>query len=271
MRELKDHLRVLDTAPAPDLWPEVQHRTPRAQVEPPPRRPSSSRIGAVVLALTVSVFLVSALVWVREVRDDSQAAASPTPSTPTGPAPCASESPPSGFIGIWVPIPFVGAEQFATLADAQRAAVADLSSLPRPQDATASDESITDVWVDPTKSSAQVCIDYASGVKVEYDHASAQMLDPSFAQKRFEQMASEDAASTNGQAQFVTIPGAGGAQVPAELFPDGAAVFANGTSQGEPGLVSFVASRYVVDVVGHESADSLLRIAASIVDGSSPT
>jgi hypothetical protein len=63
MRELKDQLRVLDAAQAPDLWSDAQHRTPRAQPEPPtPSRPASSRIAAGVVAFAVCI-AGSVLVW----------------------------------------------------------------------------------------------------------------------------------------------------------------------------------------------------------------
>jgi len=63
MRELKDRLRVLDAAQAPDLWPDAQHRTPRAQPEPPtPARPASSRIAAGVVAFVVCI-AATVFVW----------------------------------------------------------------------------------------------------------------------------------------------------------------------------------------------------------------
>jgi hypothetical protein len=63
MRELKDRLRVLDAAQAPDLWPDAQHRTPRAQPEPPtPTPPTSSRIAAGVVAFAVC-FAAFVFVW----------------------------------------------------------------------------------------------------------------------------------------------------------------------------------------------------------------
>jgi hypothetical protein len=63
MRELKDQLRALDAAPAPDLWPDAQHRTPRAQPEPPtPGRSASSRIAAGVVAFAVCI-AASVFVW----------------------------------------------------------------------------------------------------------------------------------------------------------------------------------------------------------------
>ena len=63
MRDVKDRLRGLDAAQAPDLWTDAQQRTPREQLElPTPDRRGASRIGAGVVA--IAVFIAASLfVW----------------------------------------------------------------------------------------------------------------------------------------------------------------------------------------------------------------
>jgi len=140
--------------------------------------------------------------------------------------------------------------------------VATQRALPRPSDALANDAGIFDVWVDPTKDASQVCVDYMSGVEVHYDQVMASMLNPTRARQRYEQMASEDAASTGGQAQVVRL-----GSTPAYLIPDGAALLGNGESQGGPGWVTFVAGMHQVSVAGHLSTEQLQQIASSTLDG----
>jgi hypothetical protein len=63
MRELKDRLRVLDAAQAPDLWADARQRTPRGLLgSQPNHRRTSSRIGAAVVAIAASV-PATAFLW----------------------------------------------------------------------------------------------------------------------------------------------------------------------------------------------------------------
>ena len=55
------------------------------------------------------------------------------------------------------------AVRYQSFAEADRAAVGDLSLLPLPTDPLANVDKLVDVWVDPTKTESQICIDYANG------------------------------------------------------------------------------------------------------------
>ncbi len=61
MRELKARLQGLDAAQVPDLWPDAQQRTPRAQPEPPPRLGGTHARRAVAILLTTLVVLGAVL------------------------------------------------------------------------------------------------------------------------------------------------------------------------------------------------------------------
>ena len=80
------------------------------------------------------------------------------------------------------------------------------------------------------------------------------------ARELFEGMAQDAALSTNGEAKFVTL--ADGS--PAFLMPDGAAVFANGESQGAPGGIDVMAGGWILEISGHVSNEELIRLASSV-------
>jgi hypothetical protein len=61
MRELKARLQGLDAAPVPDLWPDAQQRTPRAQPEPPTRLGGTHVRRAVAILVATLVVLGAVL------------------------------------------------------------------------------------------------------------------------------------------------------------------------------------------------------------------
>jgi hypothetical protein len=191
--------------------------------------------------------------WATEILALSLAAAACTGSPKPQAAPCAPAS--GSGSADKSSVPFSGAVRFASLGEANLAAVADISSVPRPDDVAASDDDITDVWVDPTALHPQLCIDYRSGIHVAYRRAPRTMLDPANAHAQF-LSAADRSANVDDAVIVVGVPGL--------LVPDGS------SSNGElaaPGDLQFVAGSLVVDVVGHVGSDELQRVGGSILVG----
>jgi hypothetical protein len=168
------------------------------------------------------------------------------------------QTPPEGsFQGINLDRPFVNGVRFASLSDAA-AKAGGVAGLPRPDDPEASDQLIRDVWVDDSADGTLVRIDYETGIYVQIEPAPESMMSSADAQSRYEAMAKEDSASTQGLAQVVMI-----GSTPAYLIPQNAAVYANGESQHAAGAVTFVIGKHIFNVVGAVSDDELLRITSS--------
>ncbi|HEY7280121.1 MAG TPA: hypothetical protein VID47_00900, partial [Actinomycetota bacterium] len=136
---------------------------------------------------------------------------------------------------------------------------------PRPDDPLANDGQIQDVWVakqpvDDGSTETQIEVVYSTGVYIDLGPGIPSLLgDPQAQLKRFEASAAEDAKQTGGQARVTRVNGE-----PAYLVPEGAAMWANGKSQGAAGAVTFYLGHEVADVVGHFSNDDLLRIASTV-------
>lgn len=156
--------------------------------------------------------------------------------------------------------PFFHATEFSTLADADAASVADLRSVPRPADALASDTVIDTVWVQTDDSQPQIAISYSTGIAVGLETALPSYLDDRSARAAYQAMAKEDSYSTQGRAYVTDVAG-----VPAYLIPDGAAVWANGESQGGPGFITFQTGGWQVTIEGHVGVAELLRLASSVL------
>jgi hypothetical protein len=142
--------------------------------------------------------------------------------------------------------PFLHASEFLTLDQADAEATANLMTLPRPSTGVASDATITSVWVQTDDATPLVRITYASGVTLGLDSAPDKLSNPAAAKALYGSMAKEDAVSTEGRAAVVDLDG-----TPAYLIPDGAAVLANGESQGAPGALQLIVSGYSVGISGH--------------------
>jgi hypothetical protein len=155
--------------------------------------------------------------------------------------------------------PFLNAKKYLSIAEAQAASESKLS-LPRPDDPLASDDDVSDVWLADAGGEPQVRIDYDSGIYVEIEVAPPSLASETATAEAYQQMAAEDAFSTNGQAVATQVLG-----VPAYLIPSDAAVYANGESQKAPGYIEFVVDGRTVDIVGHVSTDALKQLAASVI------
>jgi len=157
-------------------------------------------------------------------------------------------------------MPFVDAKEFDSLSEADAATPADLSAYPRPQDPSASDATITRVWVQAGSSSPAVEIDYASGTFLRSAPSDKEMLDQGAARDRYEEMAKEFSSSSKGEARVVTVAG-----VPAFLVPDDESTWVDGSTEGTPGLIEFVAGGQDVNLVAHASDEELLQLATSTI------
>jgi hypothetical protein len=131
-------------------------------------------------------------------------------------------------------------------------------NIPRPDDPLASDKRISDVWVDTASGTEQLQIDYDSGLYVHVGPANRGMTNPVAAGGQYLAEAAQDATQNGGASQVIDVHG-----IPAYLVPEGSVLYANGLSQGGPGMVELVIGNKVVEVVGHFSNEELIRVAAS--------
>jgi len=201
---------------------------------------------AIAVLAAIASFAVSAIL----VHHASPIAATTPPSASSGAG--------GSFEGIDIGRPFVNGVRFDSIDQASAKTGVNLTSLPRPADADASDSSIADVWVDNSSDQLMVRIDYTNGVYVQLEPAPDAFKSAAAAKQRYQEMAKEDATSTQGLAQVVTV-----GSTPGYLIPEDAAILANGESQGSAGMLTFVSDGQTVTVVGHLPDDDLIRIGAS--------
>lgn len=219
---------------------------------------------AIIFAALVLVGLAIAAATLRNRADTVAADASPaiTPSrSPAGEQGDLTEQHGNGLpAGPAYAPPAMGWKRFASLNDASAVLGAAILSLPRPQTGLASDATIDHVWAMSQDGGLNVWIIYGSGVVVVDSPGMPSMDDPATARSVYQKMATQDAFSTQGKAAEVDV-----GTVPAYLLPDGAAVYANGESQGAAGSIELVASGWSVLVAGHVSDKDLVDMAASVV------
>ncbi len=216
------------------------------------------------LGAAAALILVAAVVLL--VRSPAHVTPRPeaVPNFPRG----WSLKPSAGFMGIGTPWPFYGARDMS-LAQAEQflMTIRPVVQIPRPDDPLANDDQIQDVWVgqspvDGGGIETQIRIVYSTGVYIELGPAiPSDVGDPAAQLKRFKEIAAEDSAQTGGRARVTSVAGN-----PAYFLPRGAAMSANGESQGNGGDVTFYLGAEVVDVVGLPSVSDtdLLRIASSV-------
>jgi hypothetical protein len=254
MNDEIDLVRSLGGTPVPD---DAVHDRVLATVEKrlahPPRR------GSAVWGLTAAALVIAIVAGVAITHWGGANAPSVAtiPSFPKG----WSLKVRGGFEGIQSPTPFVNAHDMSLAQAEQKVGF----QIPRPNDPLANDGQIQDVWVgiQPVEGGGtdiQIQVVYSTGVYVELGPAIPSVAGDPVAQRiRFQEEAQQDGPSTDGKARVTTVNG-----VPAYLVPQGAARWANGESQGGPGVVTFYLGDQVVDLVGYMSDGDLLQIAASV-------
>jgi hypothetical protein len=216
----------------------------------------SRRRGAVALVLFVAIGALFGVVFARLNRPTLNESMSQPPS---------GESATPRVHGNLVqnpgPAPFRSAEAYDSISAAERAVPGLEASTPRPNMWLASDQSIALVWATPEGDRLE--IQYDSGLRLQVTPAQPRLWDPAEAAKEYKVEAEESADSTQGKAAMITIDG-----VPAFVIPDGAAVFANGESQGTPGLLESVVANRQIDIVGHFATSDLVEVLRSMLASS---
>ena len=217
------------------------------------RKPSSGT-SAWIAGVAVALVITALVAKPRLVETDRGAPATAIDNTPTSSKqPIDLNALPPGLQ------PFREAEAFGSLSDAVQAHPS-VGEDPRPSASFANDGLIEIIWVSDLKDGLSVEFGYSTSVKVQVTPAAIALHDPAVARTRYLSQAEQDAASTNGAAAVVDVVG-----VPAYLIPDGAAVLANGESQGTPALLQLVIGERNVSIIAHLDDEAMLEIARTMV------